>query len=165
MKRFAFTLVALWCFAPPGDVRAQTDAMARIDEFAWNGPTFLKSANPEYIRSLGKVSRESSEVASNPHTDGSVTYRTFQLDGLEIQQRSLGTPIQHQLISITVNSPRWSVKDGLVVGAPVKRVLKVLGEPTERKVDRLTYLGESERIVFKTKNGRVAQIRFVYYAD
>jgi hypothetical protein len=51
------------------------------------------------------------------------------------------------------------------VGTPAERVLEVLGAPAERQVDGLTYLGESERIVFTTANGRIAEIQVVYHAD
>jgi hypothetical protein len=139
--------------------------MAQIDEFVWEALTFLTSANPKDIRSLGKITNESSRVKQNPHGEGSITYRTFRLDGLEIQQRSFGSPTQHQLVLVTVSSPRWSIKDELVVGAPTKRVLGILGEPTESNTHRLTYRGESEQVVFEVKRGRITRIQFVYYAD
>jgi hypothetical protein len=139
--------------------------MARIDEFAWRGPVFLKSAAPADIRSLGRIVSESSEVVANPNAEGTITYRIFRLDGLEVRQRSFGSPAQHQLVSVTVASDKWTIKDGLNVGAPVSRVVKILGTPSKRGDAALEYMGESESVVFRTKHNRIVRVEFIYYAD
>src|SRR5262249_12182494 len=104
-------------------------------------------------------------VDPNPDGGESITYRVFRLDGLEVRQRSFGSPPEHQLIAVTVTSAKWPIKDQLSVGAPVSRVIKVLGTPSKRGTGRLEYVGESESVVFGIKQDRIARVEFIYYAD
>jgi hypothetical protein len=136
-----------------------------VDRFAWEGPIFLKEKSIEAIRSLGKIRYETTETISNPHVEGVIHLHRITLsEGLEIYVRTFGSPVQTQIIHVTT-SPKWPVKDGLNVGAPVSRAIDVLGEPARKDHERLMYFGETEQVIFLTKSGTIKRVEFLYYAD
>jgi hypothetical protein len=137
-----------------------------VDQFAWEGPTFLKEESIEAIRALGKISHESTETISNPHGEGVIhLYRITFSEGLEIFARTFGSPEQTQVMKITITSPKWPVKYGLNVGAPASRIFDVLGEPARKEHEGLVYFGETEQVIFLTKSGMITSVEFLYYVD
>lgn len=137
-----------------------------VDRFAWEGPIFLKEKSIEAIRALGKIRHETTETISNPHREGVIhLHRITFSEGLEIYVRTFGSPVQTQIIHVTITSPKWPVKDGLNVGAPVSRVIDVLGEPARKDHERVMYFGETEQVIFLTKRGTIKSVEFLYYAD
>ncbi len=137
-----------------------------VDRFAWEGPIFLKEKSIEAIRALGKIRYETTETISNPHGEGVIHLdRVTFSEGLEIYVRTFGSPVQTQILHVTITSPKWPVKDGLNVGAPVSRAIDVLGEPARKDRERLMYFGETEQVIFLTKGGTIKSVEFLYYVD
>ncbi len=137
-----------------------------VDRFAWEGPIFLKEKSIEAIRALGKIRYETTETISNPHGEGVIHLdRVTFSEGPEIYVRTFGSPVQTQILHVTITSPKWPVKDGLNVGAPVSRAIDVLGEPARKDRERLMYFGETEQVIFLTKGGTIKSVEFLYYVD
>lgn len=147
-------------------LEAQLKRMATIDRFVWDGPEFLPRDSVERLRSLAPVVSETSKVEKNPHADGEVTYTTITFKNrLEIRFRTFGAPLKLQYIRVTVAAARWPIKHGLGVGSPLSRVLEVLGQPSEKGPDWISYKGETEEVVFALRDERVTKVVFDYYAD
>lgn len=153
-------------FAQAADENVELGKLEAIDRFAWDGPLFLKAESEKDVRKLGEVRGESSEVVPNPHVDGTIKYTKLEFKGgLKIFFRTVGPRAVVQFLSVTVSSPKWPIKSELNVGAPLARVLTVLGAPNERKGEEVVYFGMTEQVIFRINNERVSEVEFSYYAD
>lgn len=138
---------------------------AKIDQFAWDGPQFLKNKSFTAIRSLAPLKRDVVKKEKNRFVDGAVTeFHTLVFDGLEIYGY-VRSPGELSLITVTVTNGQWHIAQGLNVGASANKVTEVLGTPNETTDNAIAYHGETEMVSFQLNKGRVSKIRFDYYAD
>jgi hypothetical protein len=143
------------------------DALARVDRFASEGPRFLpRDGTAEQIRGLERVIDEESTRRRSPHDGSLIRYVRLKFDhGLEVTFREVEGSPRVQVTQVVVSGQRWAIADRLGVGAPVARVLGVLGQPVNRTKSTLSYQGETERVRFRVRDARVVSVTFEYYAD
>ena len=161
-----FLLLPLSIGAAEPTFLEQQERMSRIDNFVWDGPEFLAKPTVERIRSLDRIAKEVTQKAPNPYSKDTILFTTLTFEhGLEIAYRTFGKPLQLGLIQVVISSPRWPVKHGLNVGAPIARVTEILGEPFHTSATQLFYKGETEEAIFTFKNGLINSVDLGYYAD
>ena len=159
-------LLPLSLSAAEPQLQGEFERMTQIDDFVSNGPTFLPGDSLEKVRALDRVVREVSTTEKNPHAEGEVRYTKITFEhGLEIQLRTFGSPIQLQFIRVIITSSKWPIKDGLVVGTPVSRVIEVLGTPAKESSDWIEYSGVTQHVSFAVAKGRISKAVFDFYAD
>jgi hypothetical protein len=147
-------------------LQSALEHMAKVDRFVWDGPGFLPHDSVERVRKLDRIVHEESKTVQDPNAQLPVRYTTLKFEnGLEVSFRTFGTPIQMQFTGVTVSSTKWPVNQGLGVGAPLTRVREVLGTPDEASDLWIKYAGETEKVAFLVKDGRVSSVVFSYYAD
>ena len=147
-------------------VDAQMERLSRIDRFAWDGPKFLPNSSLEDLRKLDGIESETSKTEPNPYGEGFIRYTNIRFKhGLEVNVRTFGSPEQMQYIRVIISSPRWSMQHGLVVGAPIEKVVSLFGPPDKRDTDWISYAGETEEVVFSTKRGKIMSVVIDRYAD
>jgi len=153
---------------PASEIQLQSalEHTAKVDRFVWDGTRFLPRDSVERVRELDRVVHEESKTVQDPNAQLPVRYTTLKFEnGLEVSFRTFGTPIQMQLTRVTVSSTKWPLNQGLGVGAPLARVREVLGTPDEASDQWIKYAGETEKVAFFVKDGRVSSVVFSYYAD
>ena len=169
----ALVLLATLVSASGADARADgpppeeavRERLARVDRFAWDGPSFIQDSSLERVRGLGKRLREEIRKVPNRHVAGQVDeYRTLVFDGLELYGRVTSAQ-EFWPVTVAVTSAKWKIRDDLNVGTSAARIQAVLGPPMEVKGNVLLYEGETERVKFYVDRGAIRRIEFLYYAD
>ena len=147
--------------------QANLDRMARIDSFAWAGPTFLRQdSTVEKVRALDRITREQTQTELSPIDRKPIRYTTLKFEnGLEMQFRTFDTPTKLQVLKVALSSAKWPVSEGLGVGAPVARVVRLLGAGKQTPDSWLQYSGETEHVDFLIKDGLISSVVFTYSSD
>ncbi len=160
----ALTSVAAQAADSQGD--AALARMAKIDKFASEAPSFLPRDSMTKLRALDTIAAETSESAANPYGHQPTVYRRLRFThGLEVTFRVSGDKAPPQYTSVAISSARWPLRGDVGVGADRHRVIDLLGAPDTTQGPRLTYVGETEKVVFEITSGRVAKVEFDYYVD
>lgn len=165
MKILTFILMMVFSVAAVAD-----NASKKIDQFVWDGPTFLEGLSIEQIRNLAAIEKETKQEEDNPFVDGEkIPYYIFVFkDGLEVYCRVVSDHADGphvQLTSVDISSSKWPVLHELNVGQDVAKVVSVLGKPDSDEHNIMTYSGQTEEVSFHYSNGFVTRVVFQYYAD
>ena len=135
---------------------------AKVDEFVASPLSIYPYTTLDRMRNLDKVLRETSRIVTNTHyPDKKDDVRTFEYDGLVLKVVFVGgSPTHGLLFEIEITDRKWEMKHGLRVGSTAKDVQAVLGEPDERKSDRLRYCGDATCGIFYLNGGLVTRVEF-----
>ena len=142
--------------------------MAKVDNFAYEGPSFLKGLSIEKVRALGELKDEIKEEVENKYYEGETNpYYTFIFkDGLEVRCRYVTKHVSGphvQFIYVKITSKTWPISNDLGVGKNISNLDDALGAPSEIKPSLLMYRGETEEVRFSHNNGIITKIEFIYY--
>ena len=118
------------------------------------------------IKALGKPVNAVSEKMPNEHNQSVMDIiDTLEYDGLDIE---LYTATQSKRIWVTrlvCTSDRYAL-NGVKVGDPVSKVLKALGEPSERTADKVVYANNYIDLTLTFgKNGIINKVDCTLWLD
>ena len=158
-------LVAAEELPPEPPVSANAD---RVDQFALEGPRFLKNVTRMPIaelRQLAPLRGEEVKKAANPHDPLKVDeFRTLSFEGLEIYG-FMGDQGELWPVRIAVTGAAWDIANDLKVGSDAARVTELLGEPTTRGPEAWLYQGAIQNVNFFLRRDKIEKIEFIYYLD
>jgi hypothetical protein len=146
--------------AQTADARRRTDEFARqaydvargrsIEQIERNSP--LKSHTVAPFEATNAAPGEKWEVHS-------LTYQGLYLEEvLSPQQRFF-------LVKMIVSSPSIKLPQGLAIGSNRRDVERILGASSERGLAAMTYIGNTERVVFHLVKDTVARVEFHFHLD
>ena len=163
---------------PPGSrvTGAGSDARrapaASADAFVLSGLVPLGGSRAEIRAALGEPADSSREVVPNRHVPGVMdTLIVLDYPGLAIHLHRPGGEGAGDMVSgVTVRDERWLSFSSPTLGSTIEELEARLGAPAEVDGDGFTYrcsgceMAETS-VHFLILDGRVREIRFLYYVD
>jgi hypothetical protein len=174
MRLLGLTVLLVLGFSGPvslawgGDqpqVLSLDERFRRIDQFLQARPSFLNRQSLQEFRTFAAPRRETVERVPNPHVAAeTLEYRSLLFDGLEVKGL-VGRTCAFSPVLVRVSSIRWTLPNGLNVGAPRGRIVKVLGAPMKSTDATLAYQGTSDQVTFRVGRDVIAEVTLQYYSD
>jgi len=162
----AIAAIAMLFATATAYAQAAADAKRKIDEYASSAGKIVDGKSLSQLESIAPLRSHTVAPFAAPNAPPGESWEmhSFTYEGLYLAGVA-GPSHQFLLAKMVVTRPSFKLPQGLAIGSSRKDVEGVLGATSPPESPRMTYEGETEKVVFHFSNGQVRKVEFSFYVD